>query len=93
MKDRVDAVFGKDELPVPKPLFGFTLRGAHEKTEAQLRHMIATDRRIQFPLDDFETSLYNAVQVHCAITGKVVRNYTKEQWKDIEYFTTKTLDE
>lgn len=70
MKDRVDAVFGKDELPIPKPLFGFTLRGAHEKTEVQLRHMIATDRRIQFPLDDFETSLYNAVQVHCAITGK-----------------------
>ena len=78
MKDRIDAVFGDDEIPIPKPLFGFTLRGAHEKTEAQLRHMIATDRRMKHPLNDFESSLYNAVQVHCAVTGKDIEEMFKK---------------
>ena len=40
--------------------------------------MIATDRRMKHPLNDFESSLYNAVQVHCAVTGKDIEEMFKK---------------
>lgn len=70
MKDRIEAAFCGDEIIVPKPLFGFTMEGSHEKTQNQLRQMIRNDRRLDDPLLGFETSLTNALREHCNVTGK-----------------------
>ena len=70
MKDRVEAAFCEDEIVVPKPLFGFTMEGSHEKTNTQLRQMIRNDRRLDDPLQNFESSLRNALREHCNVTGK-----------------------
>lgn len=85
MKDRVDAVFGtEDKIPIPEPLFGFTLKGSHEKSKTQLRQMIARDHRLSSPLDDFESKLKNVLREHCNITGKDYNSMLKVAMKGYE---------
>jgi hypothetical protein len=70
MKNRIEAAFTGDDIVIPKPLFGFAMAGSHEKTNTQLRQMIRNDRRLDSPLQNFDSSLQNALREHCNVTGK-----------------------